>query len=88
VFLADAVAGDLEYLAADEGGLAGVREIDAFCAGDPAGPSSYPAAAVFLRDVVRGLGQQWENFLEYFSLQGWREVGRAARYQPVWLALF
>jgi len=36
VFLADAVAGDLEYLTADEGGLGGVREIDPFCAGDPA----------------------------------------------------
>src|SRR6266700_211839 len=71
VFLADAIAGDLEYLAADEGGLAGVREIDAFCAGDPAGPSFYPAAAVFLCDMVRGLGEQRENFLEYCSLQGW-----------------
>ena len=46
MFLADAVARDLEYLAADEGGLAGVREIDAFRAGDPAGPSFYPAGAV------------------------------------------
>ena len=38
MFLADAVAGYLEYLTADNGGLAGVREIDSFCAGDPAGP--------------------------------------------------
>jgi hypothetical protein len=71
VFLADAVAGDLEYLSADEGGLAGVREIDAFCAGDPAGPSFYPAAAVFLCDVVRGLREQRKNFIEYCSLQRW-----------------
>ena len=70
MFLADAVARDLEYLAADEGALAGVREIDAFCAGDPAGPSFYPAAAVFLHDVVRRLGEQRKNFIEYFPLQG------------------
>ena len=38
VFLADPVPGYLEYLTADEGGLAGVREIDSFRAGDPAGP--------------------------------------------------
>ena len=54
MFLADAVAGYLEYLTADNGGLAGVREIDSFCASDPAGPSFDPAAVVFLRDVVRG----------------------------------
>jgi hypothetical protein len=52
-------------------GLAGVREINALCAGDPAGPSLYPAATVFPGDVVRGPGEQRENFLEYFSLQGW-----------------
>jgi hypothetical protein len=54
VFLADTIAGDLEDLTADECCLAGVREIDAFRAGDPAGPPFDPAAAVFLRDVLRG----------------------------------
>src|SRR5438477_10765272 len=54
VFLADAAAGDLEYLTADHGGLAGVREIDSLCAGDPAGPLLDPAAATFLHDAVRG----------------------------------
>ena len=53
MFLADAVAGYLEYLTADNGGLAGVREVDSFRASDPAGPSFYPPAVVFLRDVVR-----------------------------------
>src|SRR5882672_7456964 len=70
MFLADAVAGYLEYLTADNGGLAGVREVDSFCAGAPAGPSFDPAAVVFLRDVVRGSGEQREYFVEYFPLQG------------------
>ena len=70
MFLADAVAGYLEDLTADNGGLAGVREVDSFCASDPAGPSSDPAPVVFLRDVVRGSAEQREYFVEYFSLQG------------------
>ena len=36
----------------------------------PAGPSFYPPAVVFLRDVVRGSAEQREYFVEYFSLQG------------------
>ena len=70
MFLADSVPGYLEYLTADEGGLAGVREIDSFRAGDPAGPSLDPAAVVFLCDVVRGFGEQREYFVEYFPVQG------------------
>jgi len=70
MFLADTVAGYLECLTADNGGLAGVREGDSFCASDPAGPSFDPAAVVFLRDVVRGFAEQREYFVEYFSLQG------------------
>src|SRR5271169_2677680 len=70
MFLADSAAGYLEYLSADNGGLACVREVDAFCAGDPAGPSFDPAAVVFLRDVVRGSGEQREYLVEYFPLQG------------------
>jgi len=64
MFLADAVAGYLEYLTADNCGLAGVREVDSFCAGDPARPSFDPAAVVFLRDVVRGSAEQREYFVE------------------------
>ena len=70
MFLADAVTGDLEYLTADDGSLAGVREVDSFCAGDPAGPSFDPAAVAFLHDVVRGFAEQREYFVEYFPLQG------------------
>ena len=70
MFLADAVAGYLEYLTADNGGLAGMREVDSFRTSDPAGPSFYPPAVAFLRDVVRGYAEQREYFVEYFSLQG------------------
>jgi hypothetical protein len=70
MFLADAVAGYVEYLTADNCGLKCVREVDSFCAGDPAGPSFDPAAVVFLRDVVRGSGEQREYLIEYFPLQG------------------
>ena len=69
VFLADPVSGDFEDVAADAGGLAGMREIDALCADDPAGPSFYPAAAVFLRYMRRGSAEQWADFLRYFPLQ-------------------
>ena len=70
MFLADAVAGNLEYLTADNGGQACVREVDSFCAGDPAGPYFDTAAVAFLRDVVRGFAEQREYSVEYFSLQG------------------
>ena len=70
MLLADAAAGYVEYLTADNCGLKYVREVDAFCAGDPAGPSFDPAAVVFLRDVVRGSGEQWEYLVEYVPLQG------------------
>src|SRR5260370_34168330 len=69
ILLADAAAGYLEYLTADNCSLAGVREVDAFCAGDPAGPSFDPAAVVFLRDVGRGSGEQPDDLVEYFPLQ-------------------
>src|SRR5450755_1622495 len=70
VYLADAVAGDLGYVTADHGGLAGVREVYSLRAGDPAGPFLDLAAGVFFHDVVRGFAEQRENLAECFSLQG------------------
>src|SRR5271165_5795468 len=68
VSLADPVAGDLEYLAADAGGLGCMREIDAVGASEPAGPFLYPSPAVFLHDVMRSSGEQRENLVEYLPL--------------------
>src|SRR6266852_2252702 len=56
VLLADPVAGDLEDLAADAGGLGCMRKIDAVGAGEPAGPFLYPSPAALLHDVVRSSG--------------------------------
>src|SRR5229473_1147834 len=58
VLLADPVAGDLEDLAADAGGLGCMRKIDAVGAGEPAGPFLYPSPAALLHDVVRSSGEQ------------------------------
>jgi len=48
-----------------------VREFDSFGAGGPAGPSFYLAPGVFLNDVMGGIAEQWEDFVEYCPLQGW-----------------
>src|SRR5713226_3843987 len=71
VLLADPVAGDLEDLAADAGGLGCMRKIDAVGAGEPAGPFLYPSPAALLHDVVRSSGEQREDLVEYLPLQGW-----------------
>ena len=71
VLLADPAAGYLEHIATDEDGLAGMREIDAFRAGNPAGPFLNPPAAVFLHDVMRCFAEQREDCIEYRSLQSW-----------------
>src|SRR5438477_6186812 len=69
VLLADPVAGYFEYFATDEDDLAGVREVDAFRAGNPAGPFLNPSPAAFLHDIIRRFAEQREDCLEYRSLQ-------------------
>ena len=70
ILLADRVTGYLKYLAADEGGPAGVRKVYAVRAGNPTGTFLNASAAAFLYDVMRHPADQRKDRVEYCPLQG------------------